>query len=244
MQTVHGILREYQCDGQKDEHHCPEGADTFIWLLLRLQSLIRVARNDHRQRVKCGGIECDHCDRQQNQAKFRQRERIKYFHDCLGIIAACRNKAGNVKAMLELLCKAVIAKDDKRGKGARKAPAVTAEDRIANSTTLADHADKKRCCNAPDHPVGPVINRPVLREACFPQRIHPCCQPDEVLGKIADCGKTRFQNIARLSTAKQDIGQQRKEAITANGGELRDSFHAEPDRKGVDCRDHQKDCYR
>ena len=146
--------------------------------------------------------------------------------------------------MLELLCKAVIAKDDKRGKGARKAPAVTAKDRIANSTTLADHADKKRCCNTPDHPIGPVINRPVLREARFPQRIHPCCQPDEVLGKIADCGKTRFQNIARLSAAKQDICQQRKEAITANGGELRDSFHAEPDRKGVDCRDHQKDCYR
>ena len=140
--------------------------------------------------------------------------------------------------MLELLCKAVIAKDDKRGKGACKAPAVTAEDRIANSTPLADHANKEGRCNAPDHPIGPVINRPILREAGFPQRIHPRCQPDEVLDKIADCGKTRFQNIARLSAAEQDIGQQRKEAIAANGGELRDSFHAEPDRDGVDRRDH------
>lgn len=27
LQAVHGILREYQRDGQQDEHHCPEGTD-------------------------------------------------------------------------------------------------------------------------------------------------------------------------------------------------------------------------
>lgn len=40
----------------KDKYHCLEGMDAFIRLLLRLQSLIRVTRNDHRQCDKCGVV--------------------------------------------------------------------------------------------------------------------------------------------------------------------------------------------
>lgn len=36
LQTAHGILREYQRNRQKDEHHRPEGADALIRFLLRL----------------------------------------------------------------------------------------------------------------------------------------------------------------------------------------------------------------
>ena len=143
--------------------------------------------------------------------------------------------------MLQLLGKPVIAENDKRSERAGNAPSVAAEYRVAYAAPLAYDADKERRCDAPDHPVSPVIDRPVLRKARLAQRIHPGRQADKVLDKVADRRKAGLKNIARFAAAEQDIGKQGKEAVAAYDSELCDPFHTEPDSNGIHRGDHQED---
>ena len=59
---------------------------------------------------------------------------------------------------------AVIAEDDKTDQSGSNAETITSQNSLANGSSTGDAADEKRCCHTPDHPVCPVINRPVLWE--------------------------------------------------------------------------------
>ena len=81
LQTADRIFGKDQCDREQNEQNRPECTHTFIRFLIHIQLLIRIRRNNHRQRVKRCRIESDHRHNKDQKSQLRQRQRMENFQD-------------------------------------------------------------------------------------------------------------------------------------------------------------------
>ena len=91
-----------------------------------------------------------------------------------------------VEFPVHLQAEAVVAQNDEGHHRGTDAEEIGTHDHLPHRPAAADVAHKERRRHTPDHPVGPVEDRPVLREGRGPQGVGPGGKTDEILHHVAD----------------------------------------------------------
>ena len=116
----------------------------------------------------------------------------------------------------DLKSKAVVAQNNKAHNRGTDAKQVAAKNGLTDRPSLRNLSDKERRRNAPDHPVRPVVDRPVLRERSCPGRIGIRSQADEILEHHTKGLYPVFNNKPRLTSDHEDNHNQDKKQSDAD----------------------------
>ena len=125
---------------------------------------IAVRRSRVRNGIERGRVKSDHGDQHQDEYDRRQRHCVDNIQDQLIQISVCLILRDKICCLCRLKPKGMIAENDKAYNCGANAKNIPAKDRLTDRSPLGNVSDKERCGDALDHPVYPVINRPVLRK--------------------------------------------------------------------------------
>ena len=109
--------------------------------------------------------------------------------------------------MFQLLRETIVPNDDKGHESAGKSPPIGPENHILDGSSFTDEGNKERRGAAPDNPIGPIVDSPVLSEAGLPQRIHIGGQSYEILDQVADGLESSLQDETCFTTQEQEVEQ-------------------------------------
>ena len=139
----------------------------------------------------------------------------------------------DVQVAGHLQSQAVVAEDDEGNEGGGHAEGERAEDDLPDGAATGDVTHEERRGHAPDHPVGPIEDRPVLCESGIPERVGVGAQSDEILQHVAHGGEACFQDVDGAPAEYEDVGQEGAEEDHAQVGEEFDAAHSVDDGIGV-----------
>ena len=128
------------------------------------ERVVAVARGGEGDGVERRRVERDHRHEHGDHDDRRAGQRFDDADDHAVEVARLGVLADEVRAARDLHAHGVVAEDDEADDRGADAESVPAEDRLAHGAPAGDTADEKRRGHTPDHPVRPVVDRPVLRE--------------------------------------------------------------------------------
>lgn len=215
LDVVHAALREHKGDGQYDQQQAPKQDDCRVRLLVLIQLLVAVASCGIGNGVKAGSVERNHADQNPNKEYTASRHGLNDIHNQLIKVSVRFILCDKISSPGSLKAKAVIAKDNEGTDCRANAEYIAAQDGLLYSTTTGYIADEERCRNAPNHPVGPVVDRPILREVVRAHRIHVCRKAYELLEQLTKALHTVLDDESALSADEKEGNLKAKEQIDA-----------------------------
>ena len=139
----------------------------------------------------------------------------------ISVLQILRNK---VSLSSDLHSHRIVPKYNKTCQCRTNTKYVTTKNCLTYCSTARNAADKKRSSHTPNHPVSPIVDRPILREVRCTERVSERRQINKVLDHSSKRRKTGFNNIPCFSTKQQNKRNQAKEHINTNVCQLADSL--------------------
>lgn len=136
-----------------------------------LQRVIAVTGSRQRDGIKRRCVECDHRHQHDRHDQWRTGQRLQNADDHAVQIPRLVVQRYKIRFAGHLLAHGIVAQHDKAGQRGANTEHIAAQNGLADSASPGNTADKKRGCHTPDHPVGPVVDCPRLREVGSAQRV-------------------------------------------------------------------------
>ena len=195
-------------------------------LLVFTEALIAIACRCVSDGVEGSCIEENHAQHRDDQDYRRGRHRLDDTDDQAVQIFAFSILRDEVSFPCHLRTKAIISKDNKGADRGTNTEDITAEDGLLDGSASRNITDEERRCNAPNHPISPVVNRPILREVVLSHRVHIGTEPHEILHHFAQALDTILNDESTLPANQQNKNLQAKEQINAKLSEEADPFES------------------
>ena len=242
LQVVHGTFRKQQCNGQQNQQDAPHQLDALIGLFIILEGVVAVAGCRQCDRIKGCCVEGDHRNQNSHHNDRCAGHSLDHIYDHTVHIAVFQILGDKICLVSHLQSHGVVTQHNEAGQCRANAKHIATQNRLAYRSATGNAANKERCCHTPNHPVGPVINGPVLGEVGGAQRVGIGGKVDEILHHPSQRGKTGFDNIPGLAAKQEDKGKQPKEKIDADIGQFADTLEAMQQRVSIhDAGDQQDD---
>ena len=210
-------------------------------MLPLLQAPVAVAGGGIGDGVKGGGIEGNHAQEGDGHDDFGSRQGAHDVQDQLIKIPAGRVGGDEIGGAGGLEPQGIIAEHDKADDGGTHAEEISSQNHLLHGAAAGNIPDEEGSGNAPDDPVGPVIDGPVLGEAAGARGIGEGRQLNEMLGHFPEALEAVLNDEPALAADEQHDEQQSEEKPDAGLGQKADAPEAVENRIGIDGAGDQQD---
>ena len=143
--------------------------------------MVAIAGCGQCDRVEGCCIEGNHRNQNSHHNDRCTRHSSDHIHDHAVHITVFQILGDKIRLAGHLQSHRVVAQHNEAGQRRANAEHIAAQNRLAYRSATGDTANKERRSHTPNHPVGPVINRPVLGEVGGTQWVGKGGKVDEIL---------------------------------------------------------------